>query len=202
MLYNLLEYIAVFTLLFYAFRNFGLDTSGLLGAIGAITLAVSLGSKDIMADIIAGMNIVIEGEYQVGDIVQIDGTKGKIIDVGIRTTKLLCQGENMKIINNRNIGTVTNLSRFNSWYAIEIVVSASCDVVWLENLLQKELPQIGKRIRNIISGPVYKGVESLEKGGYSILLLTECREENLNNVHRSLNREIRMMLARENIPLQ
>jgi len=202
MLYNLLEYIAVFTLLFYAFRNFGLDTSGLLGAIGAITLAVSLGSKDIMADIIAGMNIVIEGEYQVGDIVQIDGTKGKIIDVGIRTTKLLCQGENVKIINNRNIGAVTNLSRFNSWYAIEIAVSASCDVVWLENLLQKELPQIGKRIRNIISGPVYKGVESLEKGGYSILLLTECREENLNNVHRSLNREIRMLLARENIPLQ
>lgn len=202
MLYNLLQYIAAFTVLYYAFQNFGLDTGGLLGAIGAVTLAVSLGSKDAMSDIIAGMNIVIEGEFQVGDIVQIDNTKGKVMDVGIRTTKLLCQGENVSIFNNRDIKKVTNLSRFNSWYGIEITISADCDINWLEELLQKELPEIGSRIKNIISGPVYKGIESIGKGSYTILLLAECLEENLNNVHRSLNREIRMMLAREKIPLQ
>lgn len=202
MLYNLLQYVAAFALLYDAFLNFGLETGGLIGAIGAVTLAVSLGSRDAMSDIIAGMNIVLEGEFQVGDIVQIGDAKGKVMDVGIRTTKLLCQGENVRVISNRNISSVTNLSRFNSWYAIQISVSAECDVAWLENLLQRELPAIGQRIRNILSGPIYKGVESIGPNSYTILLLAECREENLNNVHRSLNREIRMMLEREKIPLK
>ncbi len=200
MVYNLLQYIAVFTVLYYGFEDLGLETNALLGAMGAITLAVSLGSKDIMADILAGVNIVVEGEFQVGDIVEINKVKGKIMDVGIRTTKLLCQGDNVKIINNRFITDVVNMTRFNSWYAIEVSVSTSVEVAQMEKTLREALPEIGKRIPNIISGPIYKGIESFGKGSYSLLILAECREENFNNVHRNLNREIRMLLEKEKIP--
>ena len=59
-----------------------------VASIGLASLAVSLGAQGLVADVLAGLSIVFEGEFQVGDIVDIDGFEGTIQQIGVRTTKI------------------------------------------------------------------------------------------------------------------
>ena len=68
-------------------------TATLTGA-GVLALIIGLGSQSLVADILAGIFIVFEGEFQVGDIVIIDGWRGEVREIGMRTTKLLDVGKN------------------------------------------------------------------------------------------------------------
>lgn len=136
-----------------------------------------------------------------GDIVEIDGYRGKVQEIGIRSTKILGMGDNIKIINNRDVRNVLNTTRFNSWYAMSLNVSSSFDLKKMEVLLERELPGVGERIQQIISGPVYRGVEAIGKDSFRITILAECREEDYRWVQRQLNREIRLLLDREEVPI-
>ena len=191
----------MFTLLFYSFANFGIDTSALLTTMGLLSLAVSIGSRDLVADVIAGITIVFEGDYQVGDIVEIDGYRGKVQEIGVRSTKIMGMGDNIKTINNRDVRNVINTTRFNSWYAMTLNISSTYDLNKLEEILERELPEIRNKVKKVISGPVYKGVESIGKDSFKITLLTECREEDYRRVQRQVNREIRLLFDREGIPI-
>lgn len=201
LLFNLLEYIALFTTLFYCFSNFGVDTSALLTTMGLLSLAVSIGAKDLVSDIIAGITIVFEGDYQVGDIVEIDGYRGRVQEIGVRSTKIMGLGDNIKTINNRDVRNVINTTRFNSWYALTLNIASTYDISKLEEILERELPNIRSRIKKVISGPVYRGVESIGKDSFKITILTECKEENLRWVQRQVNREIRILFDQEGIPI-
>ncbi|MBR4445076.1 MAG: mechanosensitive ion channel family protein [Solobacterium sp.] len=201
LLFNLLEYIALFTTLFYCFSNFGVDTSALLTTMGLLSLAVSIGAKDLVSDIIAGITIVLEGDYQVGDIVEIDGYRGRVQEIGVRSTKIMGLGDNIKTINNRDVRNVINTTRFNSWYALTLNIASTYDIGKLEEILERELPNIRSRMKKVISGPVYRGVESIGKDSFKITILTECKEENLRWVQRQVNREIRILFDQEGIPI-
>ena len=201
LLFNLLEYIALFTTLFYCFSNFGVDTSALLTTMGLLSLAVSIGAKDLVSDIIAGITIVFEGDYQVGDIVEIDGYRGRVQEIGVRSTKIMGLGDNIKTINNRDVRNVINTTRYNSWYALTLNIASTYDIGKLEEILERELPNIRSRMKKVISGPVYRGVESIGKDSFKITILTECKEENLRWVQRQVNREIRILFDQEGIPI-
>lgn len=64
----------------------GVDTGTLLASAGILGLVIGLGAESLIADIIAGIFIVFEGEYQVGDIIVVDDWRGTVEEIGIRTT--------------------------------------------------------------------------------------------------------------------
>ena len=101
-------------------RFLGVDTATLLASIGLMSFAVSLGAKDIVADILAGLSLVFERTYYVGDVVQIGDFKGKVLEIGIRSTKLLSDTQDVKIISNHEIGSVINCSKQNSVCTVRI----------------------------------------------------------------------------------
>ncbi len=201
LIFSLLQYVSLFTVLFYSFRNFGIDTSALLTAMGLISLAISMGARDLAADIIAGISNVFEGNYAVGDIVEIDGYRGKVMEIGVRSTKIMGNGDNVKIINNRNIRSILNTTQYNSWYVLNLKIASSFDLKTLEDILDRELPEMKKRMKKIVSGPIYRGVESIGKDSFTITILAECREEDYRWIQRQLNREIRLLFDREGIPI-
>ena len=84
----------------------GVDTTTLLASIGLLSLAISLGAKDIVADILAGLSIVFERHYYVGDIVRIGDFKGKVKEIGVRSTKVTGGSNEVKIISNHEIGSI------------------------------------------------------------------------------------------------
>jgi small conductance mechanosensitive channel len=85
-------------------HNFGIDVSNLLAGIGIASVAIGLAVQDTLKDIIRGISIVSDDYYKVGETVTIGDVTGKVLSVGIRSTKLQDLGTgNVITLANRNI---------------------------------------------------------------------------------------------------
>jgi len=68
--------------------EFGIDTRALFAGAGIIGLAIGIGARKLIEDYIAGVFIILEDHYRVGDEVKISGIEGKVLDVSLRRTIL------------------------------------------------------------------------------------------------------------------
>ena len=196
---NLTRYILIVIFFYYAAEDLGFDTRAVIASLGLVSFALSLGMKDLVTDLIAGITIVFEGEYQVGDIVEIDKYRGSVIEVGVRSTKLMGQGGNIKIINNRDVKNVINMTHLNSWCAVEFTVSREETMERMENMLEESLPEIKEKITEIISGPYYKGVTAFGRNGLTIVVTAECKERDYHRVQRALTGELNRLFEQNQV---
>ena len=199
LLLNLTNYVGIIFFVYYTFYYLGFKPSTLLASLGLLSFAISLGAKDLITDIIAGLSIVFEGEYQVGDIIDVGGYRGEVLEIGVRTTKLEGIGGNIKIIKNQDIKNVINMTRKNSWYPLEVSVSCDQSLTKIEDVLKEQLPQIGDSIPEIISGPYYRGIVSISRGAVTLSIVAECNEGDYFTVQRSLNHAIQDLFEKNSI---
>lgn len=115
MLHSFVKYFSCIVILYYCLSLFGIDTKTLLASAGILTLVIGLGAQTPVSDILAGLFIIFEGEFQVGDIVTIEGYRGTVIEIGIRTTKIQDASKNVKIISNSDVCGVINMTRDYSY---------------------------------------------------------------------------------------
>ncbi len=193
--FSLIQYGAVLGGVYLMLGFLGFNTTFQLTSVGIVSLAISLGSQDIVADILAGVFIIFEGDFQVGDFVSIDGFTGIVQEIGVRSTKVLGLGDNIKIIGNRSIKNVLNLSKMNTWLTLEFKLPPDVPLLEVEKLLEENLPEIGRRIPEIISGPFYRGVWAVNDFGKKIIHVScECTEMNSRVITRKLNHEVIVLL--------
>ncbi len=177
----------------------GVNTSTLIASAGILSLVIGLGAQSLVADIIAGLFIVLEGEYQVGDIVVIDDWRGTVQEIGIRTTKIVDAGGNVKIINNSAISTIVNQTQELSVAKAYIGIEYGESIPHVEQVISENLKGIRERIPSIVDGPFYKGVNELAASSVDLLFVAKCREEDVYQVQRDLNRELKLMFDQNNI---
>lgn len=201
MLINVMNYVAIIIFVFFSLGYLGVDTRALVASAGIVGIAISLGARDLFADIIAGIMILLENTYHVGEIIEANGFRGEVAEIGMRTTKVVGRGDNVRTMRNSSIGDVINYSRLNSWYPLLLTVNSSQSLTEIENMLREELPKIAAKHSEIITGPHYRGVDSISGDRTTILILTECREIDYNKVQRDVNREVRLLFAEHKIDL-
>lgn len=66
----------------------GLDINALLTSFGVTGLAISLASREVLSNIISGVFVQIQKPYKIGDIIQVKGHTGRVIEISIRYTVL------------------------------------------------------------------------------------------------------------------
>ena len=189
------------TALFFILHAWGApDTATLTGA-GVLTLIIGLGSQSLVADILAGIFIVFEGEFQVGDIVIIDGWRGEVKEIGIRTTKLIDAGYNIKIVNNSEIKTIINQTQELSLAKAYVQISYGARIEKIEAVIADNLESFREKIPAIVEGPYYKGVSELGESGVTLLFVAKCKEDDIYQVQRDMNREIKIMFDNNDIEI-
>lgn len=196
-----IKYGGAIAIIFCILKACGVDTGALAASVGVLTLVVGLGANALIADIIAGMFIIFENEYNVGEIISIDDFRGTVIEIGIRSTKLLDAAGNIKIINNGNIGDIVNLSRELSLAVADCDFPYDVPVEHIENIIEKNLDRIKERIPSIIEGPYYKGVCMYKDSNVTIKIVAKCLEEDRFQVQRDLLREYRFLLTENGIDI-
>ena len=179
----------------------GVDTTALIASVGVLTLIIGLGAQSLIADIIAGIFIIFENEYNVGEIISVDGFRGTVIEIGIRSTKVIDAAGNIKIINNSNIGDIVNLSRENSLAIVDLDFPYDVPVDLVENLLFKNFEKMKENIPGIIDGPYYKGICDYKDSNVTLKIVATCKEEDRFQVERDLRKEYRSILLKNDIDL-
>ena len=199
LLLNLLKWIIAIGSVFFILAAWGADTTMMLASAGVLTLIIGLGSQALVQDILAGIFIVFEGDFQVGDIVIVDGWRGEVKAIGIRTTKLEDAGGNIKIINNSDIRSIINQTKELSVAKCYVGISYGDRIEKIEKIISDNLPKIKEKIPAIVEGPFYKGVTELAESSVNLLFVAKCKESDIYQVQRDLNREIKIVFDDNNI---
>ncbi len=199
LLLSVVKYGGTIFAVFYCLYLVGMDAQNLLASAGILSLVIGLGAQSLIKDIIAGIFIVFEGEFRVGDIVTIGGFRGTVMDIGLRTTKILGVDGNIKIYNNSDITGVLNMTKEASYAFCRVSIEYGQDIDYVEEVLRRELPGLKEKDARILDGPVYAGVAELGQSGVTLAIWAKCNELNIIGVTRYLNREILQIFNRNHI---
>lgn len=198
---SFVHYIGTIAFLYYDLSLFGFDTKSLLASAGLLTLVVGLGAQNLITDILAGIFIIFEKEFQVGDIIEVNGYRGTVLEIGIRSTRIVNTYQDVKSISNRDLSNVVNKTRRNSYMDMMLDVKFNADIEKIESVLKAELPKIKDMSEYIISGPSYDGIDRIENGIMKLNIRTECVEEHRFEVRTLLNKEIKRIFDQYGLTL-
>ena len=198
---SLIKYIVIIVAVCFILILLGVDVIGIIAGVGVITLIIGLGCQSLIQDVISGVFIVFDDYFAVGDTVIIDGFRGVITEVGLKTTKLLDIGGNIKSISNNSINTVVNLSRMKSIAKVILSVSYNEEVERVEGLILRQIEEIKTKVPNISEGPYYKGIDAITSSSIDFLVICYCNEVDRFQVTRDMNREFYMCFKKNGIQI-
>ena len=199
LLRSVVKYLSVILMLYYCFALVGVDTATLLASAGILSLVIGLGAQTLISDILAGLFIIFEGEFRVGDIVTVGDWRGTVVEIGVRTTKIEDGSQNIKVVSNSSISGVINMTKQYSYASCDVGIEYSESLERVENILEKEFPNIKKRLPAIKDGPFYKGVVALADSSVIIRIVVQCAEADRAQMERDLNREMKLILDKYDI---
>ena len=188
---NLLRYIVILIAICLVLTIFGVDIITILAGLGIIALIIGFGAESLIADVVTGMFILIDNQYNIGDIIEINGFRGTVTDISVRTTVLTDPGGNVKIINNSDMKNILNRSDNSSKAITEFPIPYDTDV----EALEEKIPELLSRIREahpdlMKSDPVYLGIDRLDDSSIVLKFYAEVAESDIFAGARVLNHDL------------
>ncbi len=188
---SLVKYIAFIVILCWGLTIIGVNITTIIASEGVLALIVGFSAESLIADIVTGTFMLLENQYNVGDIVEVNGFRGKVTSIGIRTTCITDSGDNVKIINNSEMKNILNRSDNSSRAVGDISIPYETDLAELEKKLPALMRQIYDNNSETLKGlPEYLGVQALEASGILLRFVVEVDEKNIFSAGRLLNREL------------
>ncbi len=195
MIANLIRYAIVIFAIIYGLNLLGADILTVIASLGVLALIIGFGAQSLIEDIFAGLFILFEGRFYVGDIISVDGFRGQVKSIGIVSTQIVDAGGNNRIINNSDIRVLTNLSEVTSLAVSIVGISYNADLLAAEKVIDElceELP--GKYPKYFPKKPQYMGVEDLSSSSVDLKVVADVDESNIYMARRILNRELKLAL--------
>ena len=198
---GLVKYACAIAIIIFILQALGVNATAIFASVGILTLVIGLGCQSLIADVVAGMFIVFEDEYDVGEIISIGDFRGTVTEIGIRATKILDLAGNIKIVNNSDISNVINMSRELSLAVVDCEFPYDVPIEVIEGLLKDNFDKFRDKIPAIVEGPFYKGVSGYGDSNVAVKIVAKCLEEDRYQVQRDLLREYRMVFTEAGIDL-
>lgn len=178
----------------------GVETTTLLASLGLVGLVVSFGAQGLVEDILSGLFLIMENQYQVGDIVLLDDFRGKVDHLGLRTTRFVDPITlDVRIVNNSEVKSLINLSTELSLAICDMSIEYGEDLVKVETLINEYLPLLSKKYKMFVNGPTYVGVQALADSAVILRIVSKVKEDNLQAANRTLNRELKLLFDQNGI---
>lgn len=190
---SILDYLAGIVGIIWGLSIVGVNVSTIFAGVGILALVISFGAESLIADVITGIFLVFDNQFNVGDIIELDGFRGTVMQIGIRTTYLKDAGGNVKIVNNSDIRNVLNRSAASSIAYCDISIAYSESIEEAETALLRLLPGIKEKYPDVfLQTPEYVGVQSLGSSAVDLRVVAEVREEDVYLAPRLLRRELKI----------
>lgn len=136
LLLNIVLYTFYFFVGYSVLSILGIPVGTLVAGAGIASLAVGLGAKDLVSDLVNGLFILIEHQFDVGDHIVINGYEGRIYSIGVRTTVIRDYNGIHHFIPNGNIQELSNLSREAVRIDLDLLIPTDINFAAYEELLK------------------------------------------------------------------
>jgi len=180
----------------------GVDMGPLLASAGVAGLAIGFGAQTLVHDVINGFFILMENQYDIGDVVRIGGVAGVVESMTLRRTTLRDDSGAVHTVPNSEIKIVSNLTR--DW--AQVALHISVDYRESSDRILALLKQVGNELRTdpdygalLVSDPQVPGIERVAGGEVDYLMLVKTRPGQQWTVSRELRRRIKECFQKNNV---
>lgn len=169
---NIIKYVIAFIVIIMILNIYGVNTTSLIASLGAVSVIIGLAFQDIIKDFLAGVFLIFDNAYAVGDWIEINGFKGEVISLGLKTTKIQAYTGEVKVLSNSSFSEVINYNLNHSKVVIGIPVRYDIDMAKLEEVLTKVQKEIEKD-KNVYHMELL-GVDEFGDSAIIYAIMIEC----------------------------
>jgi len=190
---RVLTLVMLFVLLWYAAAYFGFSGTAVFASAGIAGLAIAMAARETLANFFGGISILLDRPFTTGNYIILDsGERGEVVDIGLRSTRILTRDEiqicipNSVITNVKVVNESAPAPRFR--IRIKVGVAYGTDVEQVEEILMKLAQENGLAANNPVPRVRFRafGDSSLD---FELLCWARRPEEKGRLIH-SLNKEI------------
>ena len=175
-----------------------------MASAGVVGVGIGLGAQSLFKDIINGIFILVENQYNVGDTVKLASLTGNVEDLTLRLTTLRDGDGTLYFIPNSQIATVSNLSRDFAVASLAVAVDATADPDKVLRILRATAFAVRNdpAFKNIaVSDPDVPGVDSISGRVVTYPVTIRVRINQRDAILRELRRRILQAFEENSIPL-
>jgi small conductance mechanosensitive channel len=201
LLSNVIKYLIWFIILIISLTEMSVDITPFIASAGVIGLAIGFGAQEIVKDFITGFFLIFDQSFDVGDVIEVDGFKGTVLELGLRVTRIRNWKGEIKIINNGDIQTLINYSRADSIAIVDFGVAYDTDLMKLQDLIEPLLGEIHNKYENITEMPSFLGVTELASSSINLRIIAKTKPMQHFGVERGIRKDIVMYFKEHNIEI-
>jgi moderate conductance mechanosensitive channel len=182
----------------------GVQLGPLVAGAGFVGLAIAISAQQMVSDFLAGIAMLLEDEYGVGDVIDVGPATGEVERVGLRTTRLRAVDGTVWHVRNGEIDRVGNLSRDWSRVLLDVEVARGADLALATRTVEQTAQQLyqDEQWRPwLLDEPEVWGVEGLGPASATIRLALKTRPSKRDQVARELRARVEKAIERVGIPL-
>jgi potassium efflux system protein len=131
----------------------GVPLDKLTVVLGALSVGIGLGMQNIVNNFVSGIILIFEKPFRIGDYVELADKKGKVQDIGIRSSKMLTPQGSEVIIPNGDLlsGRLVNWTLSNDYLKTEVIfkVPVDTDLAAIYKIIEEEISQTDNIVKNL-----------------------------------------------------
>jgi small-conductance mechanosensitive channel len=201
-IYSVGVFIIMFVAALQVLPLLGINMGPLLASAGIAGVAVGFGAQTLVHDFINGFFILVENQYDIGDVIKVAGVTGAVESITLRRTVLRDGDGAVHNVPSSEIKVVSNLTRDWTQLAMTVAVSYEADTDRVIKLLQEvsdELASDPAYSSNILAKPEVPGIEKINGDVVEYLILVKTKTGAQDNVRRELRRRIKASFQKNQV---
>lgn len=196
---NVIKYSIVVLVLLAILANFGVNVKSIVVGLGITTAILGLAFQDLAKDLIAGISIITENQFEVGDIVEYDGFMGEVVFLGLKTTRIKDYRGAVKIIANHKLDTIINYSLNNYLAIVDLRISYNENPDKVSTALEEIKQELNGKVPNATGDIQIWGLDDFEDSNMRYRVVVETKSQEHYAAQRFLRSEFKKRLDKRNI---
>jgi small conductance mechanosensitive channel len=195
-------FVIIFSALIQILGVLSIDVKPLIASAGVAGLAIGFGAQTLVKDVINGFFILLENQYDVGDVVRLASVQGTVEEMTLRRTVLRDADGTVHTVPNSEVKIVSNLTRDWTQVALHITVAYTENSDRVINVLR----ELAQEVWNdadlkdlLVSMPDVPGIDRVSGGDVDYLMLVKTRPGKQYQVTREMRRRIKACFEKNNI---
>jgi small-conductance mechanosensitive channel len=184
--------------------EFGVEIGPILAGAGIVGLAFGFGGQYLIRDLISGLFIILENQYRIGDVVNINSTGGLVEDISLRKTRLRDLDGTVHHIPHGEIKQVSNLSHGFARLNLNIGIAYDTDIDHLKEVINQtgiELAEDPAYKDSILTPPKFLRVDSFDDSSIVVKILGDTKPLKQWEIMGEFRRRIKIAFDREGIEI-
>jgi len=198
------QIVVLFAAAFMVLSELEIEIAPILAGVGVAGLAIGFGAQSLVKDLLAGLFIIMENQYRVGDVVKIADVAGLVEDINLRRTVLRDLDGIVHVVPNGEIRVASNFTK--EWSRVNLNVSVAYGedldrVIPVINRVGKELAEDPEWAPLILKAPQVLRVDDLGPSGVDIKILGDTKPIRQWDVMGELRKRLKKAFDKEGIEI-